>query len=147
MSRALQAHNAIVIVLEVPWEVEFHPSCDRWANDLDTEDQEALVASIRVLRRVGPTLGRPLVDTVKGSKHKNMKELRPPSSGSSEVRVLFVFDPARTAILLLGGDKRGAWTKWYDKNIPRADDRYDEHLRGLSEKASPTKQTKKRGRR
>jgi hypothetical protein len=128
----------------VSWEVEFHPSCERWADDLDTEDQEALLASIRVLRRVGPALGRPLVDSVKGSKHKNMKELRPPSTGSTEVRVLFAFDPTRTAILLLGGDKSGSWNKWYDENIPRADDRYDEHLRTLHEKTTPAKQAKKK---
>jgi hypothetical protein len=132
----------------VPWEVEFHPICEAWANDLSTDDQEALLASIRVLRQVGPALGRPLVDTVKGSRHKNMKELRPPSSGSTEVRVLFAFDPARSAVLLLGGDKSGAWRKWYATSIPTADELYNEHLRKLAEHDEAPKPTrKKRGKR
>jgi hypothetical protein len=124
-------------VYAVPWEVEFHPDCEAWADRLTTEDQEALLASIRVLRQAGPALGRPLVDTVKGSRHKNMKELRPPSSGSTEVRVLFAFDSARKAILLLGGDKSGSWNDWYRKNIPRADALYDEHLGTIGSKTTP----------
>lgn len=132
----------------MPWEVEFHQSCERWADDLSTDDQEALLASIRVLRQVGPALGRPLVDTVKGSKHKNMKELRPPSSGSTEVRVLFAFDPMRSAILLLGGDKSGAWREWYATSIPTADALYGEHLGKLTGSAEgSTPKRKKRGKR
>jgi len=68
-------------------------------------DAEALLAAIRVLQDVGPRLGRPLVDTVKGSRHSNMKELRPGSTGRTEIRVLFAFDRERRAILLVGGDK------------------------------------------
>lgn len=60
-----------------------------------------------------------------------MKELRPGSSGRSELRVLFAFDPRRQAILLIAGDKAGNWQRWYARNIPRADDLFDEHLRGL----------------
>ena len=90
------------------------------------------MAAIRVLREFGPALGRPLVDTVKASKYKNMKELRPPSSGTSEIRVLFAFDPQRSAILLVGGDKQGAWSKWYLTSIPIADRRYADHVRALS---------------
>jgi hypothetical protein len=54
------------------WPVEFHPACEQWAHQLDQDDAEALLAAIRVLRDQGPTLGRPLVDTVKGSRHSNM---------------------------------------------------------------------------
>ena len=90
------------------------------------------MAAIRVLRDHGPALGRPLVDSVKGSRHKNMKELRPGSTGRTEVRVLFAFDPKRRAILLVGGDKSNAWSKWYEVNVPIADERYDAHLRGLN---------------
>jgi hypothetical protein len=57
-----------------------------------------------------------------------MKELRPGSSGRSEVRILFAFDPARKAILLVAGDKAGHWQKWYRTNIPLADERYRQHL-------------------
>lgn len=89
------------------------------------------MAAIEVLREVGPRLGRPLVDTVKASRHKNMKELRPGSSGGSELRILFAFDPERSAILLIAGDKAGNWTRWYKRSIPVADDLFDGHLRGL----------------
>ena len=77
------------------------------------------------------------MDTVKRSRHKNMKELRPPSGGGTEIRVLFAFDPNRQAILLVGGDKATNWRGWYEVNVPVADERYDEHLAGLS--GSPTK--------
>lgn len=53
-----------------------------------------------------------------------MKELRPGSTGSTEIRILFAFDPNRRAILLVAGDKSGNWSKWYDDNIPVAEDRY-----------------------
>ena len=118
------------------WSVEFHPACEQWADDLDEPDAEALLAAIRVLRDLGPTLGRPLVDTVKGSRHTNMKELRPGSTGRTEVRVLFAFDLQREAILLVGGDKSDDWKGWYDSNIPIADDRFDEHQAKLAAKRS-----------
>ena len=110
-----------------PWSVDFHPQCEVWADGLEPTDQEALLAAIRVLRDEGPTLGRPLVDSVKGSRHQNMKELRPGSTGRTEVRVLFAFDKERKAILLLGGDKSDDWRGWYQTNIPIADERFTEH--------------------
>jgi hypothetical protein len=64
------------------WSVEFHPSCEAWANGLEQQDAEPLVAAIRVLRDAGPTLGRPFVDTIKGSRHANMKELPARINGS-----------------------------------------------------------------
>jgi hypothetical protein len=60
-----------------------------------------------------------------------MKELRPGSSGRSELRILFAFDPKRQAILLIAGDKAGNWQRWYKKYIPLADNLFDEHLRRL----------------
>lgn len=83
-------------------------------------------ACIPFLRRRGPALGRPLVDTVKKSRHPNMKELRPPATN---IGILFAFDPRRVAILLIGGDKTDRWQEWYDKNIPIAV--YDEYLEEL----------------
>lgn len=109
------------------WEVEFHPACEAWADDLPQADAEALLAAIRVLSAEGPNLGRPLVDRIEGSRHANMKELRPGSTGRTEVRVLFAFDRQRTAILLVGGDKSKDWKGWYKVNVPIADDRFDEH--------------------
>ncbi len=121
------------------WSVDFHPACEVWAEALEQSDAEALLASIRVLRDFGPTLGRPLVDTVKGSRHANMKELRPGSTGRTEIRVLFAFDLERQAILLVGGDKSENWTAWYEVNIPIADDRLDEHQAVIEAKRSSTK--------
>jgi hypothetical protein len=130
-----------------PWSVEFHPSFEAWADDLDQQDAEALLAAIRILRDAGPTLGRPLVDTMKGSRHANMKELRPGSTGRTEIRVLFAFDMERRAILLVGGDKSDDWTGWYKVNIPIADERFDEHQEKISElRRKATKSTKNKKR-
>ena len=107
--------------------MEFHPACGAWADGLDQADAEALLAAVRVLRDRGPSLGRPLVDTDVASRHANMKELRPGSTGRTEVRVLFAFDRRRQAILLVGGDKSSDWRGWYRRNLPVADDRFDEH--------------------
>ncbi|GAB2798265.1 type II toxin-antitoxin system RelE/ParE family toxin [Streptomyces daliensis] len=81
--------------------------------------------AIDLLARAGPVLGRPLADRVHGSRLHNLKELRPASSGSTEVRILFVFDPEREAILLVSGDKAGRWSRWYDEAIPLAEVRYE----------------------
>jgi hypothetical protein len=99
------------------------------------------------LRDKGPALGRPLVDTVKASRHRNMKELRPGSTGRTEVRVLFAFDYERKAILLLGGDKSNDWKGWYKTNIPIADERFEQHqaklqARAVTHHGSTTKATK-----
>lgn len=110
------------------WDIVFHPEFERWVDTLPAADEEALAAVLGILSEIGPALGRPLVDSVKGSRHRNLKELRPPSSGSSEIRVLFAFDPARRAILLVGGDKSSNWRGWYDRYVPIADSRYTEHL-------------------
>lgn len=104
-----------------------------WLEGLDKGSYEQVIAALELLADVGPRLGRPLVDTVQGSRHRNMKELRPGSSGRTELRVLFAFDPERTAILLAAGDKRGNWRKWYTVNVPLADERFDRHLRQLEE--------------
>jgi len=78
---------------------------------------------------VGPGLGRPTVDTLNGSRFPNMKELRT-NFGVHAIRILFAFDPRRTAILLIGGDKAGE-KKFYDRMIPVADRLYQEHLDAL----------------
>lgn len=78
---------------------------------------------------MGPTLGRPLVDRIKGSQLTNFKELRPGSTGRSELRVLFIFDPERRAVLLVAGNKAGNWSGWYRKAIPLAERLYALHLK------------------
>jgi hypothetical protein len=112
------------------WEVEGTDQFIEWFDTLDTEERRAIFAAMEVLEAEGPNLGRPLVDTVKGSRHANMKELRPPVGN---IRILFAFDPRRTAILLIGGDKTNRWQAWYAMMIPVADDLYDEYLRELKE--------------
>lgn len=102
-----------------------------WLASLDDDSRAQVVAAIELLEDRGPQLGRPIVDTVSSSRHRNMKELRPGSSGRSELRVLFAFDPERSAIMLIAGDKADNWTRWYKKNIPLADDMFDDHLRKL----------------
>ncbi|MGN5732208.1 type II toxin-antitoxin system RelE/ParE family toxin [Arthrobacter psychrochitiniphilus] len=104
---------------------------EAWLSVLDDDSYAQVLAAMELLAERGPQLGRPLVDTVVRSRHKNMKELRPGSSGRSELRVLFAFDPQRQAILLIAGDKAGNWSKWYKKNIPIADDLFDDHLKTL----------------
>lgn len=79
-----------------------------------------------LLSERGPDLGRPIVDSIHGLRHPNLKELRVSEKGA--LRVLFAFDPRRTAILLVGGDKSGQWDQWYRDAVPAADDLYDEHL-------------------
>lgn len=114
--------------MHVQWIVIFHPEVAAWLRGLDDGTYQQVIAALRELRDQGPALGRPLADTVKGSRHRNMKELRPGSSGRSEIRILFVFDPQRHAILLVAGDKAGRWKRWYKRAIPLADDRFDEHI-------------------
>ena len=69
-----------------------------------------------------------MVDTINGSKLANLKELRPGSTGGTEVRLLFIFDPQRRAVFLVGGDKAGKWPDWYETAIPQAEQAYEEHL-------------------
>ncbi|HEY5990310.1 MAG TPA: type II toxin-antitoxin system RelE/ParE family toxin [Streptosporangiaceae bacterium] len=108
--------------------VIWHPAVAEWRMTLDDDTYQQVLAALRELRDHGPALGRPLADTVRGSRHRNMKELRPGSAGRSEIRILFAFDSQRQAILLVAGDKAGRWERWYKRNIPLADDRFDEHL-------------------
>lgn len=74
-------------------------------------------------------MGRPLVDTLQGATIRNLKELRPGSSGRSEVRLLFVFDPWRQAVFLVAGDKSGDWSGWYDVAIKAAEVRFARYLK------------------
>jgi hypothetical protein len=114
-----------------PWQVLLVEEVADWFNDLTKNDPrtaDLVEDAIDRLCLVGPALGRPLVDRVHMARHHNMKELRPGSTGPSEVRILFVFDPARRAVLLVAGDKSGNWRGWYDRAIPLADERYDAHL-------------------
>ena len=107
------------------WEVILLEEVERWYLTLDEDAMAAVTGAIDLLELEEPTLGRPTVDKVNGSKSHNIKELRP--AGTS-IRVLFIFDPRRQAILLLGGDEAGNWKNWYDNNIPIAERRYENWL-------------------
>lgn len=103
---------------------------DHWFMKLCESDPASAALIEQALDRlaaVGPALGRPLVDTLKHSRLRNLKELRPGSRGRSEIRMLFVFDPDRQAIILVSGDKAGRWSQWYDDAIPLAEHRYAEY--------------------
>ncbi len=103
----------------------------QWYLSLDPKEQESIQHSLALLADVGPLLGRPHADAVRASRFPNMKELRAQHQGRP-YRVLFAFDPARTGMLLIGGDKTGD-ARWYDRMIPVADRLYEEHLRRLRE--------------
>ena len=113
------------------WDVaigdEFEPEFDRLPEDVKTE----ILALGRLLQQFGPQLGRPRVDTLKGSRHSNMKELRFSAAGG-EWRVAFAFDTKRQAILLVAGDKSGGSARRFYRDLLRkADDRFDAHLARL----------------
>lgn len=118
------------------WEIELHEEVDRWFTFLCASDPvtaDRVEEAIDTLAREGPTLGRPLVDRIKGGRLHNLKELRPASAGATEIRILFAFDPVRRAILLVAGDKAGSWRRWYDVNVPIAEQRYEEHVTTIEE--------------
>lgn len=114
------------------WEVIGTDEFAAWYLDELTDEQRGAVdARVDLLEATGPTLGRPTVDTIQASKHHNLKELRCSKDGA--LRILFIFDPLRQAVLLLGGDKSEdeEWNDWYLTAVPRADALYDEYLNEL----------------
>jgi hypothetical protein len=110
------------------WVVEFHDDFEPEFLALESAVQDALLAVAKLLADYGPRLGRPYADTLKGSKHANMKELRFEAS-DGEWRVAFAFDPQRQGILLVAGDKSGGSQKrFYRQLIAKADKRFSAHL-------------------
>jgi hypothetical protein len=114
----------------VAWTVKVTEEYAAWFTALIKEDLPSAIQvaqAVAALREEGPALGRPLVDRIQGSRIHHLKELRPGSKGRSEIRVLFAFDPTRSALLLLGGDKAGNWQRWYRQSIPVAEQLYLEY--------------------
>lgn len=110
------------------WSVEFHPRFAQEVAELSDVVREALLEMALLLADAGPQLRRPHCDTLSGSRHANMKELRF-NAADGAWRVAFAFDPARQAILLTAGDKSGvSQARFYKQLLARADDRFDEHL-------------------
>lgn len=114
------------------WTVVFHDEFAVEFSALDESLQDELLAHAMLVRDFGPNLGRPTVDTLNGSRHANMRELR--FAWAGEVwRVAFAFDPTRQAVLLVGGDKGGAdQRRFYKRLIALADARFDAHLTTLA---------------
>ncbi len=112
------------------WRVLYHDAFVLELGALPEAVQDALLTSVTLLITYGPALGRPHADTLAGSKHANMKELRFRANNGAW-RVAFAFDPARQAILLVAGDKAGvAQKRFYKTLIAKADSRFAEHLKG-----------------
>ena len=121
---------------DVGWEVLLLEPVNDWFLALCKEDPataDKVEEAIDELAACGPQLGRPLVDRIHGSRIHNLKELRPRVPGTSEIRLLFVFDPAREAIVLVAGDKAGRWSAWYAEAIPVAEERYAAYRRQADE--------------
>jgi len=115
------------------WEVEYTDEVEVWWNSLTEEEQIELDAKVRLLEEHGPVLPRPHADVIVTSRYANMKELRGNVAfprRRAEPRVLYAFDPRRTAVLRIGGDKTGN-TKWYEEYVPVADQLFDDHLKQI----------------
>jgi hypothetical protein len=116
------------------WGVSTTESFEEWFAELSSDAQAEIIAKVNLLKMLGPQLPRPHADTLKGSKHANMKELRA-NTGQQVLRVAFAFDPARAAILLVGGNKSGiGQQRFYKQLIAQADEQYDAHLASLKKK-------------
>lgn len=127
----MNAYALCGILLFMAWEINVTAEFVAWYRGLDDggdgPDSARVRAAVEAIEARGPALGRPLADRIEGSRHHNMKELRP---RGGHLRVLFAFDPRREAVLLVGGDKREDWTARYERMVPLADD-YDRYLEEL----------------
>lgn len=110
------------------WEIILVPEVHDWYLALDDLSASLVRDAVELLAERGPALGRPAADRITGSSLHNLKELRPGSAGRTEIRILFIFDPKRQAVLLAAGDKAGNWTRWYRDAIKLAEDRYARYL-------------------
>ena len=116
------------------WPIKTTAEFDEWFAGLDADGKVEVIAKVELLKLLGPKLGRPHADTLNGSKHANMKELRADAAGKV-LRVAFAFDPSRVGILLVAGDKSGvSQRRYYRQLIARADRLYDAHLAKLKTK-------------
>jgi hypothetical protein len=113
------------------WEVIRTEEFILWVSSLDDDAKEAIFKHVTILKRLGPSLGRPYVDTIKGSKFTNLKELRIQNK-KRVFRIFFVFDPNRNIFLILGGDKKSN-SRFYEEMISKVEKLYSEHLRQLGE--------------
>lgn len=114
------------------WDVEYTDEFEAWWVDLDEAEQIDIDAVVGLLEEKGPHLPYPYSSDVKGAKYGSIRELRIQHKGKP-YRIIYVFDPRRTAILLIGGKKVGG-RRWYDKYVPLAERIYENHLQTLKGK-------------
>jgi hypothetical protein len=112
------------------WEVEYTDEFEEWWNSLSEAEQDEITASVELLMEKGPALPHPYSSGIGTSRHDHMRELRIQAKGKP-YRVFYAFDPRRTAILLIGGNKTGN-DRFYDEYVPTADKLYDAHLLELA---------------
>lgn len=120
---------SIGAIFRMTWDVEYTDEFGDWWESLTADEQESIAVSVHLLEDRGPSLGFPHSSAINGSRHGHMRELRTQHNGRP-IRTLYAFDPRRSAILLIGGDKTGD-NRWYEINVPLADRLYDEHLEQL----------------
>jgi hypothetical protein len=126
------------MIHQVMWKVASTDCFDEWFTALDDDGKAEVIAKVELLKLLGPQLGRPHADTLNGSKHQNMKEFRA-TTRDKAIRIAFAFDPARSAILLVAGDKRGISAKRFYKGlIAKADALFDAHLATIKSKSKRT---------
>jgi len=113
------------------WLVRSTAEFDKWFADLDEDGRVEVIAKVELLKYLGPRLGRPHADTLNGSAYANMKELRA-NTADQVLRIAFAFDPNRSGILLVAGDKAGvSQRQFYRRLIAKADELYGRHLADL----------------
>jgi hypothetical protein len=111
------------------WSVEYTEEFESWWESLTADEWDSIDFVVGLLEERGPNLPYPYSSKIKGSRHGQMRELRIQHQGNP-YRILYAFDPRRTAVLLLGGNKGGEG-RWYEVNVPKADDLYDELIAEL----------------
>ncbi len=111
----------------MPWTLVYVPEFVEWLENQQPELRKDIIRLLEILSQAGPILGRPKADTIKGSKFSNLKELRLNHRGMP-IRILFIFDAERNGVVLLGGNKLND-KRWYERNVPIAENRFENYLR------------------